>query len=66
MQPYKIEFYIYANTPDEVAQAKAKARDFVVTQFKRGRVVTARKFAEALDKAQNNTLISNYLTEMPL
>lgn len=63
MQPYKIEFYIYADTQEEIAQAQAKAREFVATQYQRGRIVTARKFATALERAKSVPLIGEMLSE---
>jgi len=63
MQPFKIEFYIYAESQEEVEQAQKAAREFVRTQYNRGRIVSARKLADALQKAQGNQLIGNLLTE---
>lgn len=63
MKPYKVEFYIYAESQEEVEQAQKAAHEFVRTQYNRGRIVSARKLAEALRKAQNNPIIGNILTE---
>lgn len=63
MQPFKIEFYVYAESQEEVEQAQVAAREFVKTQYNRGRIVSARRLADAMRNAQNNPLISNILTE---
>ena len=63
MQPYKIEFYIYAETQAEVTEAQKKAHDFITSQFRRGRLVTARKLATALERAKSVPLISEMLSE---
>ena len=63
MQPYKIEFYIYAETQAEVTEAQKKAHDFITSQFMRGRLVTARKLATALERAKSVPLISEMLSE---
>ena len=63
MQPFKIEFYIYAESQEEVEQAQVAAREFVRAQYNRGRIVSARRLADAMRKAHNHPLISNILTE---
>lgn len=62
-RPYIIKFYLYAESEEEVERAQKAAHDFVRAQYDRGRIVTADRLAEALRKAQGNSLIANILTE---
>lgn len=62
-KPLVLKFYIYADGQEEIERAQKAAHDFVKLQYERGRLVTAAKFADALEKAKNNPLIANILTE---
>ena len=61
--PHIISFYIYAENAAEVEAAQRAAHSFVKSKYERGKLVTAAKLAEALEKANNNFLISSILTE---
>jgi hypothetical protein len=57
MEPYKIEFYLYANSEQEAVNARKAIEDFIEENRKQGIVVTAKKIAEAVPKWKNNPLI---------
>lgn len=61
MKPYKIEFYIYASSEDEVKEAQRAAHEFVSENYRRGVIVSAVKIAEALRRFKNNPFIKTFL-----
>ena len=61
--PHIISFYIYAETKAEIEDAQRAAHDFVMFQYEQGKIVTAKKLAEALRKAQNTPFVGKTLTE---
>lgn len=61
MEPYKIEFYLYANSEQEAVNARKAIEDFIEENRKQGIVVTAKKIAEAVPKWKNNPLIKELL-----
>lgn len=61
MKPHKVQFYIYAESEEEVAQLENSLRQFVVAQYNKGVLVTARKLATALIQFANNIIVQNYL-----
>lgn len=60
MQPYKIDFYIYADSPTEAEDCKNAIRDFVSAQRDRGVAVTADKITKAVRQWGGNPLITNF------
>ena len=61
MKPHKVQFYIYAESEEEVAQLENSLRQFVKTQYNQGVLVTARKLATALTQFANNIIVQKYL-----
>lgn len=61
MQPYKVEIYLYANSPEEAAEAKNAAREFVMHYYNNGCIVTASRFAEVLRRFKDNAFVTNFL-----
>ena len=63
MQGFELKFNIYAETADEVADARNAIVDFINFHAKQGRAVTARKIADAVRKWDKNVLIKNEITK---
>lgn len=61
MKPQKIEIYLYAENDDEVREAEKAAYEFVTAQYNRGKLVTAKKFADTLRKYKDNFFVLQYL-----
>lgn len=61
MKPYKVEIYLYAESEEEVAEAKKAAQEFVVENYQRGVIITALGFANILRKFKNNPLLTHFL-----
>ena len=47
MKPYKIEFYIYADSEEEIREAERAAHAFVSSNYQQGIIVSARKITDA-------------------
>ena len=63
MQGFELKFNIYAETADEVADARNAIVDFINFHAQHGRAVTARKIADAISKWDKNTFIKNEITK---
>lgn len=61
LQPFKIDFYVYANSPEEAIQLSNLWKDFVSTKRNQGVVVSADKLSKAISAFGNNPLIFNFL-----
>lgn len=61
LQPFKIDMYFYANSPEEAIHLSNKMRDFVSEKRNQGIVVSADKLSKAIDMFGNNPLLLNYL-----
>lgn len=61
MQPYKVEFYVYANSNDEVKHLQQSLKDFVHQKRMQGIAVTATKLTKALSNFSNNYFVNQYL-----
>ena len=61
MQPYKINLYVYADSPDEAQHLEDKLKDFVVAKREQGIAVSAKKLSKALDAFGNNPFLLTYL-----
>ncbi len=61
LQPFKIDFYVYANSPEEALQLSNLWKDFVNAKRNQGVVVSAEKVSKAIEAFGNNPLIINYL-----
>lgn len=61
IRPHKVSFYLYAESEDEVKEAQDALFDFVLRQYNKGKLVTAKKLKKALDTFGNSPLITNFL-----
>ncbi len=61
MKPYKVQFYIYATSEDEVIELEKTMYDFVDSHYKKGVFVTARRVVEALRQFGSNLFVTNFL-----
>ena len=43
IRPHKVSFYLYAESEDEVKEAQDALFDFVLKQYNKGKLVTAKK-----------------------
>lgn len=57
MKPYKIDFYIYAETQEEVDECRKSVHQFIEENRQEGRAVTASKLATALSRWKSNALV---------
>ena len=61
MTPYKIELYVYAETPEQAKQAQDAANRLVAQEYRRGILVTAGKVAEASQRFTGNYFVEQFL-----
>lgn len=61
MKPYKIEIYLYADSEAEAKEAAQAAYNFVKSNYEAGVLVTAKKFAEIVNKFGNNPIVRNFI-----
>lgn len=61
MKPYKIEFYVYAESEDKAIQLQNVMNDFVRNKYQNGILVTADKMIGALSKFGNNMIVNQFL-----
>ncbi len=61
MTPYKIELYVYAETPEQAKQAQDVANRLVAQEYRRGVLVTAGKVAEACKRFAGNYFVEQFL-----
>lgn len=61
MNPYKVTFYVYAESEEEAKGLQTAMNNFVRTQYSKGVLVTARRLGEALAKFGNNFFVTNFL-----
>ena len=61
LQPFKIDMYVYAESPEEAIHLSNKLRDFVSAKRNQGVVVNASKLSKAIDVFGNNPLLLNFL-----
>lgn len=66
MQGFELKFNIYAETAEEVEDAKKSIVDFINFHARQGRAVTAKKVADAVNRWDQNPIVMNriikYLT----
>ena len=60
MQPYKIEFYIYAENENEAKELSNALYCFVSSKREQGVAVTASKLTQAINKFKDNYFVTNY------
>lgn len=63
MQAFDINFQIYANDVNEVAELRQTIIWFINLHRASGRAVTARKVSEAIKKWDSNFLVKNRIIE---
>ena len=61
LQGYPIQFNIYAESPEEAAQAQQAICQFINTHAKAGRAVTGKKIIDAIGQWDKNILIRNHI-----
>jgi hypothetical protein len=61
MQPYKVTFYVYAESEEQARELEQQLYEFVDSKRSRGIAVTARKLTQALIKFRDNYFVNNYL-----
>jgi hypothetical protein len=61
LQPFRIDMYVYANSPEEAALLSSKLKDFVSEKRNQGIVVSADKLSKAIDAFGNNPLLLHFL-----
>lgn len=57
MQPYKIDFYIYAESQEEIEECRQAIHTFIEENRSEGRAVTAKKLSTALSRWKDNMLV---------
>lgn len=61
MKPYKIEFYIYADSEAEAREVERAAHAFVSSNYQQGIIVSARKITDALNRFKDNFFVKTFL-----
>lgn len=61
MKPHKVEIYLYAENEAEAQEAAQAAYNFVKQNYEAGVLVTAKKFAEIVNKFGNNPIVRNFI-----
>lgn len=61
MKPHKIEIYLYAENETEAQEAAQAAYNFVKQNYEAGVLVTAKKFAEIVNKFGSNPIVRNFI-----
>ena len=60
MQPYKIEIFIYADSPQEAAEAQRLTIQFVKDKYNSGTLITASKIIAALNKFKDSFIVNQF------
>lgn len=63
MKPYKIEFFVYADSEEEAKGLERDLFDFVNEKRNIGIAVRASRIMVALDRFRNNILVNNFLKQ---
>nr|DAW31545.1 MAG TPA: hypothetical protein [Caudoviricetes sp.] len=61
MKPYKAQFYVYADSEQEVRELEKALHDFTAAQYSKGVLVSATKITEAVRRFGHNLLITQFL-----
>ena len=61
MQGFELKFNVYAETPEEVEEARKAIVTFISQHAQCGRAVTAKKIANAVSNWQSNPIVKNSL-----
>ena len=60
MKPYKVQFFLYAESQEEVDELERALFDFVNEKRNMGIAVSATKICRALNSFKGNILLNNY------
>lgn len=60
MKGYKIEFFVYAESQEEADEACRTIKEFIDSNAREGRAVTAKKISDAVTRWSNNFFVKNY------
>ena len=63
MKPYKVQFFLYAESQEEVDELERALFDFVNEKRNIGIAVSATKVCRALNSFKGNILMNNYLKQ---
>lgn len=61
MIPYRAQFYVYAESEQDVKTLEKELHDFIVSQYAKGVLVTAPKLTDAIRRFGTNLLITQFL-----
>lgn len=61
MKPYKAQFYVYAESEQEVRELEKVLHDFTAAQYDKGVLVSATRITEAVRRFGHNLLITQFL-----
>ena len=61
MKPYKIEFYMYAESEEGAREVERAAHAFVSSNYQQGIIVSARKLIDALSRFKDNFFVKTFL-----
>ena len=63
MKPFRVQFFLYAESQEEVDDLERALFDFVNEKRNMGIAVTASKVFRALNSFKGNILVNNYLKQ---
>lgn len=63
MQPYKIEIYVYAESPEQAQEVEKATKAFVRKKYEKGILITAGKLLTALSRFENNILVNQFFNK---
>ena len=64
MKPYKVAFYVYAESPEQAEALQSELNNFVREKYNSGVLVTASRLIEALTRFKKNVLVDSFLRRM--
>lgn len=64
MKPYKVAFYVYAESPDQIEALQNELNNFVREKYNSGVLVTASRLIEALARFKKNVLVDSFLRRL--
>lgn len=64
MKPYKVAFYVYAESPEQIEALQNELNNFVREKYNSGVLVTASRLIEALPRFKKNVLVDSFLRRL--
>lgn len=64
MKPYKVAFYVYAESPEQIEALQNELNNFVREKYNSGVLVTASRLIEALARFKKNVLVDSFLRRL--